>query len=167
MNVRETTSRDFISALAEDPACPIMFLYDAAANLAAPEQLQSLNGEQIALWSGELDDEMQAVAPRLVLLQPGSPAFKWAIEDVWTDAFGAVIRAQPDKTLDDIRRQLRRLGVVELPGGKPVHFRYYDPGVFASFLKVATPAQAKEVFGPHIRSISVRTGRDRTMSFEG
>jgi hypothetical protein len=62
----------------------------------------------------------------------------------------ALTKKRPD--LCDLAMSLKDFAHVKLPGNEWTWFRYYDPVVFAHFMKVATDPQKKALFGPHIQS---------------
>jgi hypothetical protein len=50
--------------------------------------------------------------------------------------------------LEDVRHHLRHFLMVEIEGGKPVYFRFYDPRVLRVYLPTCTDQERQQFFGP-------------------
>jgi hypothetical protein len=55
--------------------------------------------------------------------------------------------------LDRLQAHFRRLVMAQLPDGKMVYFRFYDPRVLRAYLPTCTPKELEAVFGPVERFI--------------
>ena len=110
---------------AQDPR-----LHDLVA--AAPSSLCLFKGPDLA-------PEVKAAAPWLVRLEPGSQvlslwhhhgrAANWGIM-VWSHA-----------PIEQLQRHFRRFLQAKLPDGTIALFRFYDPRVFHTYLRAATPEE--------------------------
>jgi hypothetical protein len=99
--------------------------------------------ETLLSWS--FDKKLLAVGPWLVRLSD-APEVTNTLADYGRDVpWGYYVSASVD--LLTLRKSLRRYNLVQIPGtpGK-VLFRYWDPRVMATFLKVITEFQRERLF---------------------
>jgi hypothetical protein len=116
---------------------------EARAYLAEQErkkhQIQSLYNGYSAL-------ELEVFAPYLVRLGPDSPLLETLVQLAWGKSWGILLKC--DKPFAEVRRHLRKFLLVEMPDGKKVYFRFYDPRVLRVFLPSCKPPEAREFLGP-------------------
>ena len=97
------------------------------------------------LFLGELEPELEMVAPHLVALDPDRAFFNWLFDNGWGDSWAIFLTSE--KKLLDMRAHFRRLTIVQMPDGQYVYFRFYDPRVMRSFLPTCDAGQLKQMFG--------------------
>jgi hypothetical protein len=97
------------------------------------------------LYRGELPADLAAAAPYLVRLEQGSALLEWVLRGV--GKHWGIFAAGP-VNLRTMRQHFRRLLTVELPEGKTVFFRFYDPRVLRVFLPTCSREEQQVLFGP-------------------
>ena len=97
------------------------------------------------LLSGELEPDMQEVAPYLVRILPNTPFTDWVLAECWGKNWG--IFAQTRETVIEMRKHFESLITVYDEQGTPMMFRYYDPRVWRQFLPTCQPQEIKTIFG--------------------
>ena len=102
------------------------------------------------LYRGKLPADLAAAAPYLVRLKHESELVRWLLSaglvgQHW--GIFAVARAN----LKTMRRHFRSLLTVQLPDGKTVYFRFYDPRVLRTFLPTCDREERQVLFGPVVR----------------
>ncbi len=102
--------------------------------------------ESVCLLPGELDEEMEQVAPYLVCMTPDSPFSKWVLKDGWGKHWGIFVRSKTD--MMRMRMHFRAMLKVQGPDFQPLYFRYYDPRVLRVYLPTCTGEELNTVFGP-------------------
>lgn len=120
-------------------------LLDGARNdLIHPELLASDQWSS-CLYEGNLPPELEAAAPWMVELNPGSAFAEWLLEKGWGDSWGVFLVTTAKRKA--LRKHLRQFLMVE-HDGKSVYFRYYDPRVLRVFLPTCEPKELDLFFGP-------------------
>jgi hypothetical protein len=102
--------------------------------------------EYVCLYRGELEPDMEEVAPYLAHVEPGSEFAEWLIEQGWGKHWG--IYAASAEDLPTVRRHFRKFLIVHDSDGKPLYFRYYDPRVLRIYLGTCNEEELKTIFGP-------------------
>jgi hypothetical protein len=97
------------------------------------------------LIGGELEPDMQEVAPYMVRLLPKTPFTEWVLAECWGKNWG--IFAQTRETVLEMRKHFESLITVYDEAGMPMMFRYYDPRVWRKFLPTCQPGEIKTIFG--------------------
>lgn len=103
-------------------------------------RLRKFQPEHVCLYRGDLDPEVEEVAPWLVRLEPEHPFVDWYLEAGWGNAWGVFIRGP--QNMAAVRGRLRRLLIVKLPDGRIVYFRFYDPRVMRVYFPTCTGTEA-------------------------
>lgn len=137
-------------------------LLDAARDDRIYPALLRADCEWVCLYRGDAASTMAEVAPYLVQLERGSRFGKWAIEEGWGNSWGVFMNA-PVK-MEVLRAHFRRFVYVQLPDGRSVYFRFYDPRVLRVYLPTCTPKEAETMFGPVERYL-VEDEEGRGISF--
>ncbi len=119
---------------------------DGASIPGLLEKLYGLQPEHACLFSGELEPDIEEVAPYVVRLDYDSEFADWLIGDGWGDHWG--IFATSDAELWQMRRHLKKFLRVYDAEGKAMLFRYYDPRVLRLYLPTCNAAELETVFGP-------------------
>ena len=132
------------------PSTPGVKLYAVLDGASIPNLLSRLyskpSPEFVSLYRGELEREIAEVSPYLVSLEPRSPFTDWILAEGWGSHWG--IFAASRASFKDMRKHFRTFLRVQLPAGKPVYFRYYDPRAWRAFLPTADSGQLRRLFGP-------------------
>jgi Domain of unknown function (DUF4123) len=97
------------------------------------------------LFTGDLEPDMEEVAPYLVRLFPKTPFTEWVLGEFWNKSWG--IFAQSRQPIEEMRKQFRSLVTVYDEKGNPMTFRFYDPRVLNKFLPTCEPDEVKTLFG--------------------
>ena len=129
-----------------DPDLQAYAVLDGASIPELREKLFEHEPEQICLFRGELEPDMASVAPYLVRLEPDSDFAKWIMEEGWGKHWG--IFALAPVPLRVLRNHFRSLLQVQIPDGRTLSFRFYDPRVLRVFLPTCNPEECQTVFGP-------------------
>jgi hypothetical protein len=101
-----------------------------------------------------------AAAPYLVRLEQSSELMKWLLLEGWERHGG--IFAVAKANLRTMRQHFRSLLTVQLPEGKTVYFRFYDPRVLRTFLPTCSREEQQRLFGP-ILQYWVESGKEETI----
>lgn len=109
---------------------------DAAQDARLFDLVQTC-ADKACLFKGNLDPVLERAAPWLVRIDP-----REQLLPVWQEhgrgrSWG--IMAYCALPLEDLRTCLRRFLQARLPDGKIALFRFYDPRVFATYLRAASP----------------------------
>lgn len=96
------------------------------------------------LFSGELEPDMEEVAPYLVRLYPKTPFTEWVLE-AWDKNWGIFVQSR--EPLEEMRKHFRNLITVYDEKGNPMIFRFYDPRVIRQFLPTCNQGEIKVFFG--------------------
>lgn len=95
--------------------------------------------DHACLISGDLDPDLAPALPWLVRLDPAE-----RLTQVWRDHgqgrhWGVTLQSPLD--LLHVKLQLKKFLNARLPDGATVLFRFYDPRVFRTYLRAATPGE--------------------------
>lgn len=98
----------------------------------------------VCLFSGHLAPVLAAAAPWLVRLSPDEPLL-----DAWKSEgrghnWGIMCRS--GRTLGEMRKHFRQFLQAKLPDGRIALFRFYDPRVFNTYIRAATPDERRPWF---------------------
>ena len=121
-------------------------ILDGASVYDLPQTLERSNAEYECLFPGQLEPDMEAVAPYLVKLEPESELTAQVVERGWGEHWG--VFAHSDADMLEMRLHLRPLLIAMHPDGNRVRFRYYDPRVLRLFLPTCTTDELETMFGP-------------------
>ena len=112
-----------------------------------PELIQIVRRSpaRACLFAGSLSPDVEAVAPHLVDLD-ASPVFAqtWRAKG-WGKSWGVLLRSGSD--LETLRRHFRRFLLAQMPDGRKVMMRFYDPRVLRSYLGTCTSHELTDWFG--------------------
>jgi hypothetical protein len=125
------------------------YVYAVLDGASVPDLLAHLDRyepEYVCLYRGELEPDMEEVAPYLIRVEPDSEFAEWLIEQGWGRHWGIYARSPED--LAAVRRHFRTFLIVHDSNGKPLYFRYYDPRVLRVYLPTCNAAELATIFGP-------------------
>jgi len=118
---------------------------DACASADVPARVERRGSEKgDCLFKGAARERYWEVAPWLANVDLG--LFGWIRANLWDAPFGVFVEARA--TLDALRGHFRRIQVVEVPDGRRMYFRFYDPRVLGPYVASATAPERAELFGP-------------------
>lgn len=118
---------------------------DGAVVPDLPMKLYEMRPPHYCLFTGELEPDMQAVAPYLIRLRPKAPFTEWVLEECWGKHWG--IFAQSRYPIQHMRTHFRSLVNVYDEKAVSMIFRFYDPLVLRRFLPTCNPGEIKMFFG--------------------
>jgi hypothetical protein len=121
-------------------------LLDAARDERIYPALLGADCEWLCLYRGDASVSMAEVAPYLVELDPTSLFAPWLLENGWGNSWGIFFNAVA--SLEILRAHFRRFVMVQLPDGRSVYFRFYDPRVLRVYLPTCTAEELETMFGP-------------------
>jgi hypothetical protein len=107
-------------------------ILDGAAIPDLLERFYEMRPPHVCLYRGELDLDLQEVAPYLVNLQPGARFTNWLLSECEGKNWGIFLHSP--FMLPELRKHFRRFLTVHDERGNPMIFRYYDPRVLPKFL---------------------------------
>lgn len=133
---------------------PYMLIDCAGVEGGAERLPRDIFDEFECLFTGDLAEELEDVAPYLGRLASLGPEAQAVVEDLLERQLGILVTLPPPAGNDEppsfsqVHRHFRKFNVVYGPEGKPLFFRYYDPRVIVDVLKVLDEQQLKAFFGP-------------------
>jgi len=113
---------------------------DAARDDRIFPAVTSSGAARECLFAGA-QEALEKAAPHLVALSPEAPLLETIAREGWGQSWGIFLSTP--RPLEDLRRELRRLLRVQLPDGKRVLFRFYDPRVLRTYFPTCTPAELR------------------------
>ena len=129
-----------------DPTTNVYAILDGASVPVLRDKFYEEEPEYVCLYAGDLEPDMEEVAPYLVRLEQGSRFTDWLISKGWGEHWGIFTGTKED--LRTVRKHLRTLLLVQDPDGKTLLFRYYDPRVMRVYLPTCNAEEIQAVFGP-------------------
>lgn len=159
---------DFWAKFASPEPRDLHFIFDPALNLSAASDLEDVNAALLNLWAGDLSPEEETVSPKIATLSTETKAGMSLLrERLWTPEFGIMVEPAADVSTDDIRRALRKIALLDLPEGRTVQFRYYDPHSLQLVLDVLDDEQKQALFGGSISSLLFKRARGKLLVYRG
>lgn len=120
-------------------------VYDAAASDEVLAGLATAREPFLSLFEERGEAALTGVAPHLIALDPDRPWARGVLDGGWGRAWSIYLEAPLD--LEGVRAQLRRLLMAQLPDGRRVMFRFYDPRVLGLYLPTCLPGELAAFFG--------------------
>lgn len=105
------------------------------------------------LYSGELIPRLKAAAPWLVRLPARAPASLALLDLGWGNAWGILLVAPADLSMDRLRRHCKKFLRVRTEDRRVLNFRFYDPRVLSVFLPTCDALQYRALLGPMRRLV--------------
>jgi Domain of unknown function (DUF4123)/Inner membrane component of T3SS, cytoplasmic domain len=121
-------------------------ILDAARDIKILPLLLKSNEEHQSLYEGTEGARLAQVAPYLINFKKDSTFLDTLVRQGWGHSWGVFLTSPSD--FREVRRHFRHFLEVELPSGKQVYFRFYDPRVLRVFLPTCTPEDTNRIFGP-------------------
>ena len=110
------------------------------------EKLDEFSPRHYCLYAGELEPDVEEVAPHIVELLEDHPFTDWLLTNAPGKHWG--IFARSSAGLRAMRKHFRTFLLVKGPEGKSMYFRYYDPRVLRLYLPTCNPQETRHIFGP-------------------
>lgn len=126
------------------------------------DHLIEFEPEHCCLYAGELDPDMEVVAPYLVLLERDHPFTEWLLANILGKPWGIFAHSPAD--FRAMRKHFRTFLLVTGPDGERLYFRYYDPRVLSIYLPTTNEEERNTVFGP-ISAYFCETEKDGFVGF--
>ena len=137
---------DQLIAFLRRDAQPLFAILDAARDIKILNLLLKHQPPCQSLYEGAQGAKLAQVAPYLVKLPNDSQFLEVLVREGWGNSWGVYLTC--DQDFSEVRRHLRHFLQVQLPEGKHVYFRFYDPRVLRVYLPTGTPDEARAFFGP-------------------
>jgi hypothetical protein len=119
--------------------------------------------EHICLYRGELEPDIEEVAPYLVQLNIDAEFTDWIIEKGWGNHWGIFATARSD--LKTMRRHFRGFLRVYDAEARPLLFRYYDPRVLRDYLPMCNERELETIFGPVVNYFAEDKDKQTLLKF--
>lgn len=145
-----------------DPTLATYTILDGAACDELLPMLEQHAPDHCCLYAGDLDDDVEEVAPYLIRLEADHPFTAWLLEAIGHKPWGIFCKAPA--TLRELRKHFRQFLIVKGPDGENLYFRFYDPRVLSVFLPTCDLAQTEELFGP-VKVFYVGNAKSATLVF--
>ena len=139
-----------------DSKLSVYAILDGASVPDLLDQLDESRTEHVCLFRGELEPDMQEVAPYLVKIAEATEFAQWVIERGWGNHWGIFALSAED--LRAMRKHFRDAVLVFDRDGKPQYFRFYDPRVLRGYLPNCNGDDLGQFFGP-VDSFVVEDGQ--------
>ena len=110
-----------------------------------PMKLFEMRPQHYCLFTGDLEPDMQEVAPYLVRLLPKTLFTDWVLDECWGKQWG--IFAQSRYPIQDMRTHFRSLVNAYDEKAVSMIFRFYDSQVMRKFLPTCNAGEVKIFFG--------------------
>lgn len=123
----------------------VFAVLDGASIPGLRDKFHEMRPPHHCLFRGELEPDMQEVAPYVVGLVPGTPFVDWVLAECFGKHWGIFVQSR--RSLKEMRFQFRKLLTVMNEAGDPMIFRFYDPRVLNRFLPTCTPEELEAFFG--------------------
>lgn len=160
VNVERIDIRE-VRVLASRTTPQLFALLDSCIDSQISHKAMELSPTARSLFRGVEEREYWAIAP--YLFRVDEVLFDWILDHLWSKPWGFFLTSEAD--IDILRRHLRRFLIVQIPDGRKVLFRYFDPRILRPFLKSSTQEELLRFFGPmlslsipysaHVEAISV------------
>ncbi|MCX6874539.1 MAG: DUF4123 domain-containing protein [Verrucomicrobia bacterium] len=137
-----------------DPTLATYTILDGAACEELLPMLEEHDPDHCCLYAGDLDDDVEEVAPYLIRLEADHPFTAWLLEAIGHKPWGIFCKAP--STLRELRKHFRQFLIVKGPDGESLYFRYYDPRVLTVFLESCDAKQLEMIFGVVIAYLGMK-----------
>ena len=139
-------------------------LLDAARDEEIYPSLLTADCNWACLYRGDAAARMAEVAPYLVELERDALYTRWLLRHGWGKSWGIFLNAIAG--LEVLRAHFRKHIMAQLPDGRSVYFRFYDPRVLRAYLPTCTDVELKAIFGPVDRYAMENEDGNLLLTFE-
>jgi len=143
---QNATPQDRLLSLFRNEFQPLYALLDAAAEPSVLKVLLESKEDYRSLYQGHTGAQLTHFAPYLVRLPKESTLLETLVRQGWGKNWGVYLTS--DQSLEELRKHFRHFLMVDMPDGKQVYFRFYDPRVLRVYLPTCTAAETEVFFGP-------------------
>jgi pSer/pThr/pTyr-binding forkhead associated (FHA) protein len=144
-DIAEPTLQDRVTEVLRSQRKPLFAILDSARDPLVHLRIHDCPERKQSLYEGPEAVRLSFVAPYLIELPRKSPFLEQLAHQGWGNSWGVYLTSE--KPFEEVRRHLRHFLTVEVPGGKKLLFRYYDPRVLRVYLPTCTPSESAEFFG--------------------
>jgi hypothetical protein len=123
-----------------------VLLFDAARAGDHRLRAMELNKDILPLYEGDLQRDLETVAPYLFNWRDNEVFREWFLDSGWGRSWGVL--AQMNLTKEASLKHFRRFLFTRNADGSENFFRFYDPRVVRRFFPVWDVARLNEFFGP-------------------
>jgi len=109
-------------------------------------ELRSEYPRHTSLYRGEIERDLDEVAPYLFMCKGDAGFNGWLSTSGWGKSNGILLLSE--EPLYELQKHFRRFLMVNDEAGRKLYFRFYDPRVLRVFLPTCTSQQLRELFGP-------------------
>lgn len=142
----DTTPQLRLLTLLRNEYQPLYAILDAARDIRVLALLMQSQDEHQSLYEGVQGEKLMQVSPYLVRLDKDSLLLASMVFEGWGHSWGVFLTFGGEFQV--LRRHLRQFLEVQLPDGKQVYFRFYDPRVLRVFMPTCTADETNQFFGP-------------------
>jgi len=135
---------DLENVLFRNPQSTAFAILDGASIPDLLDQLYKKRLQFDSLYKGHLTPDMAEVVPYIVQLEKDCPFTRWALESLVSKSCG--ILGSSMNSLRILKKYFRQMLDAEMPDGKIVSFRFYDPRIFNILLTSASEAELTGYF---------------------
>jgi hypothetical protein len=144
-----TVNSETIESLAKraEDGEQIYAMVDGCDEPRVPIMVAKIGNERAAsLYSGRAAIEYASIAPYIVKLD--GEWIRWIGSELVGTPWGFFFIIDTSHDFAAIRRHWKRFLKVEVPDGRKLYFRFYDPRVLETFLEASTATELEQFFGP-------------------
>lgn len=133
----------YLQALASTTS--LFAILDAAREPSILQRLHQHDEQCQSLYEGEKGESLAPFGPWLVRLPATSKLLAELVKDGWGKSWGVFLTSS--LSFADVRKHFRQFLRVQLPDGRFVYFRYYDPRVLRTYLASSTQHDLRDFYG--------------------
>lgn len=138
-------------------------ILDAARDPEILPRVKSSGLEFASLYEERDGEELAIYGPWLVKLPPDHRFLEDLVREGWEKSWGVFLTCR--LPFGELRRHLRQFLLAQLPDGRKVCFRYYDPRVLRTYLPTCTSEEVKRFVGPIERYLAESTDESELLEF--
>ncbi|MDH5546860.1 MAG: DUF4123 domain-containing protein [Gammaproteobacteria bacterium] len=132
------------SVLFDTTPVNVFAVLDGASIPGLLDRLFQFRPRHVCLLRGKLTPDMAEVAPYLIALDAQNGFTEWVLKHAKQKNWGIFFRSVLNEK--QLRRNLRELLRAELPDGRQVMFRFYDPRTLNVYLPSCTTPELETFF---------------------
>jgi len=141
----------------------VFVILDGARDPQIYSALRASEAQYQCLLPGPLHYPLARAAPYLVQLDASALFSRWLMEQAWCSEWGVFLSSKTP--LKPLQVHFQGLLKAKDPAGKTLHFRYYDPRVFRTFLPTCGDEQLQQVFGSVSRYLLPAENRNTLLEY--
>ena len=122
--------------------------YAVIDSVAIPMLLANIHKHSVpflCLYRGEIPIDRVDIVPYIVKLNKNSQFCNWLIEA--STKTPCCIYLNSSENITDVRKHLRKFIKAEIPSGKTIYFRFYDPRILKVYLPECELDDERVVYG--------------------